>query len=105
MKPTDATDVTFAAAIATGKPTLIDFHASWCGPCRQVGPVVDAIAAAHPEYAVVKVDIDTAPQVAGDYKIMSVPTLIVLDVAGQMTTQFTGPKPKQVLLDALAQAG
>lgn len=105
MKPIDATDITYDAAIATGKPVLVDFWAPWCGPCRKVAPIVDAIAAEHEEYTVVKVDIDVAQATALKYQIMSVPTLIVLDTDGQIVERFSGPKPKAALVQALGKVG
>jgi thioredoxin 1 len=99
-----ATDANFADAINTGKPTLIDFWATWCGPCRQIAPVIDAIAAENPEYNVVKVDIDEAPAIAQSYGVMSVPTLVILNADGTTLTQTAGAKPKQVILAQLAKA-
>lgn len=99
-----ATDTDFADAINTGKPVLIDFHATWCGPCRQVSPIVDAIAKDHPEYTVVKVDIDEAPTTAQHYGVMSVPTLVVLNSDGTVSSQTAGAKPKAALITSLAAA-
>lgn len=94
----------FAAAISTGKPTLVDFWAAWCGPCKQLSPIVDKIAEEHPEYTIVKVDIEAAPEVAAQFSITSIPRVIVYNAAGEVTADFTGVKPKRVLLDELAKA-
>lgn len=98
-----ATDATFAATINTGKPVLIDFHATWCGPCRQIAPHIDAIANDHPEYTIVKVNIDEAPATAQSYGVMSVPTLVVLNTDGTPLTQ-SGAKAKAAILKDLANA-
>lgn len=99
-----ATDADFAAAINTGKPTLIDFWATWCGPCKQIAPAIDAIAAENPDYTVVKVDIDQAPAAAQAYGVMSVPTLVVLAADGTPVSQTSGAKPKNAILAELAKA-
>jgi thioredoxin 1 len=99
-----ATDTDFAAKTSTGKPVLIDFHATWCGPCRQVAPIVDAIANEHPEYTVVKVDVDQAPGIAQQFGIMGVPTLVVLNSDGTPASQDTGVKPKAAILASLNKA-
>ena len=98
-----ATDADFVAKTNTGKPVLIDFHATWCGPCRQVAPIVDAIAAEHPEYNIVKVDIDQAMSAAQQYGVMSVPTLVVLNSDGTPVSQTTGAQPKTTILNTLAR--
>lgn len=102
MSLIDATDADFAAATSTGQPTLIDFWADWCGPCRQVSPVVAAIAAEHPEYTIVKVDIEAAPKTAQHYGITSIPTLVVLNADGEAVSRLTGAKTKAALLAALS---
>ncbi|GAB2734137.1 thioredoxin family protein [Nocardioides pakistanensis] len=99
-----ATDTDFAAATATGKPVLVDFYATWCGPCRKVAPIVDQIAAEHPEFTVVKVDIDQAAKTTLDFHVMGVPTLVVLDADGQRVREFNGPAPKNTLVEALRAA-
>lgn len=104
MTALHATDTNFHDITNTGKPVLIDFWATWCGPCRQVSPIIDAIANDHPEYTIVKVDIDHAPNLAQQFGIRGVPTLIVLNTDGTTASQTNGPLPKAALLTNLANA-
>ena len=76
------------------KPVLVDFFATWCGPCRMVSPIVDEIAAERADtLKVVKVDVDEAPSVAAAYGVMSIPTLIVFKGGEPVNTQV-GAVPK-----------
>ena len=79
------------------KPVLLDFFASWCGPCRMVGPILDEIAEEREDIKVCKVDIDEQPELASRYRIMSVPTLMVLK-DGSIVDQSIGAKPKHQIL-------
>ena len=79
------------------KPVLLDFFASWCGPCRMVGPILDEIAEEREDIKVCKVDIDEQPELASHYRIMSVPTLMVLK-NGNIMEQSIGAKPKHQIL-------
>ena len=79
------------------KPVLLDFFASWCGPCRMVGPILDEIAEEREDIKVCKVDIDEQPELASRYRIMSVPTLMVLK-NGNIVEQSIGAKPKHQIL-------
>ena len=83
------------------RPVLLDFWASWCGPCRMVGPLVEQLAAEHPEIAVGKVNVDEEPELAAQLQIMSIPTLLVFK-NGQLTQRAVGARPKDQIL-ALVQ--
>ena len=79
------------------KPVLLDFFASWCGPCRMVAPILDEIAEEREDIKVCKVDIDEQPELASRYRIMSVPTLMVLK-DGNIVEQSVGARPKHQIL-------
>ena len=79
------------------KPVLLDFFASWCGPCRMVGPILDEIAAEREDIKVCKVNIDEQPELASQYRVMTIPTLMVLK-GGQVVNQSVGAKPKHQIL-------
>lgn len=82
-------------------PVLVDFFATWCGPCRMVAPVIDEIAAEKAgEVSVYKVDIDQSPDLAFKYQVSSVPTLIVFE-DGQVKNERLGAQPKQNILAML----
>lgn len=84
----------------SNKPVLVDFYASWCGPCRMLGPVVDKIAEEHPEFKVCKINIDDQPELTSNYKVMSVPTLMVFR-DGKLVNQSLGVKPEKQILAML----
>ena len=87
-------------ALKSDKKVLVDFYADWCGPCRMVGPVVEEIAAEHPEYKVCKVNVDEENELAVSFNIMSIPALFVLE-NGKVTKQAVGVKTKAQILDML----
>ena len=82
------------------KPVLLDFWASWCGPCRMVLPIIDEIAEEHPEYKVCKVNVDEEGELAEKFGVMSIPTLFAIK-NGEITDQAVGVRTKQQLLDML----
>ena len=81
------------------KPVLIDFWATWCGPCQMMGPIVEEYAETHPEYVVAKVDVDEQGELAAAFGIQSIPTLVVIK-GGKATAMAVGVQTPQQL-DAL----
>ncbi len=79
--------------INSDKTVLVDFWASWCGPCRMLSPIVDEIAQEHPEIKVCKVNVDDEPELAQSFQIMSIPSLMVFK-NGKVVANSIGLRPK-----------
>lgn len=88
--------------LQSDKPVLIDFWATWCGPCRMMGPVVDEFAEEHPEIKVGKVNVDEQMQLAGAFGIESIPTLVAIK-DGKAVGTVVGVRPKEDLLALFAE--
>jgi thioredoxin 1 len=82
------------------KPVLVDFWASWCGPCRELGPVVDALGEELTDVKVVKINVDEERELAKKYKIFSIPTLVVIK-DGQPVNKSVGVKSREEILAML----
>jgi thioredoxin 1 len=89
----------FNSLISKGT-VLVDFYADWCGPCRMIAPVLEELANENPNVKIIKVDVDAHQQLAGEYQVMSIPTLIVFK-DGQKTAQELGALPKERLADLI----
>ncbi|MFI6549474.1 thioredoxin [Streptomyces prunicolor] len=88
--------------LASDKPVLVDFWAAWCGPCRQIAPSLEAIAAEHGDkIEIVKLNIDENPAIAARYGVMSIPTLNLYK-GGEVVQTIVGAKPKAALERELA---
>ena len=82
------------------KLVLLDFWASWCGPCRMVSPIVDEIAAERSDIKVCKINVDEQPELAARFGVMSIPTLVVMK-NGKVVNQAVGARPKAQILAML----
>lgn len=82
------------------KTVLVDFYATWCGPCKMVAPVLEEIANEHPEYKICKVDVDEDTELALTFGVSSIPTLVVIE-NGKVKNKAVGLRPKDAILEML----
>lgn len=82
------------------KPVLLDFWATWCAPCRMIAPLVEEIARERNDIKVGKIDVDEEQELAANFRIMSIPTLVVMK-NGEVTGQLVGVRPKDQILALL----
>ena len=86
--------------MGSDKPVLLDFWAPWCGPCRMLAPILDQVAAERSDIKVAKVNVDEEPELAGQFRVYSIPTLAVMK-NGELVHQSAGAKPKNQILSMI----
>lgn len=91
-----------AEVLKSDQPVLVDFYAAWCGPCQMLGPIVEKLAEDYKDKPVkiAKVNVDEAPETAGKYQVMSIPTLLVFE-KGEVTNTMMGLQPEEGLKELL----
>ena len=89
-----------AEVLNSDKPVLLDFFATWCGPCRMVSPILEEIAQENENIKVCKIDVDQDPELANRFKVSSIPLLVVMQ-DGKVVNQALGAKPKDQILKLL----
>ena len=92
-------DDNFNEAVKDGL-ALVDFYADWCGPCRMMAPILEAVAAERADLTVAKVNVDESAALASRFGVMSIPTLVLLD-GGEEVKRIVGARPKDALLQEL----
>ena len=99
----EVSDASFSTdVLSSNKPVLVDFWATWCGPCKMVAPVLEEIAVERAgQLTVAKLDVDTNPETARDFQVVSIPTMILFK-DGQAVKRIVGAKGKAALLRELS---
>ncbi len=102
MSVLEISKTNFETLLNSDKTVLLDFYADWCGPCRMVSPIVDEIAEENPQLLVGKINVDLEPDLAGQFNVASIPTLVVMK-NGKIVNQSAGARPKAQILKMLEE--
>jgi len=94
----------YSEIINSTNPVVIDFHATWCGPCKVLSPILEELDDEIEGVEFVKLDVDQHPQIAGQNQVMGVPTVVILK-DGEVKDRFVGVQPKEVIKEKITSLG
>ena len=94
----------YAEIVNSSSPVVIDFHATWCGPCKVLSPILEELNEEIENVEFVKLDVDQHPQIAGQNQVMGVPTVVILK-DGEVKDRFVGVQPKEVIKEKITSIG
>ena len=94
----------YSEIVNSSNPVVIDFHATWCGPCRVLSPILEELDDEIEGVEFVKLDVDQHPQIAGQNQVMGVPTVVILK-DGEVKDRFVGVQPKEVIKEKITSLG
>ena len=94
----------YAEIVNSSSPVVIDFHATWCGPCKVLSPILEELNEEIENVEFVKLDVDQHPQIAGQNQVMGVPTVVILK-DGEVKDRFVGVQPKEVIKEKINSLG
>ncbi len=94
----------YAEIVSSSSPVVIDFHATWCGPCKVLSPILEELNEEIEDVEFVKLDVDQHPQIAGQNQVMGVPTVVILK-DGEVKDRFVGVQPKEVIKEKITSLG
>ncbi len=94
----------YSEIINSSSPVVIDFHATWCGPCKVLSPILEELDEEIEGVEFVKLDVDQHPQIAGQNQVMGVPTVVILK-DGEVKDRFVGVQPKEVIKEKITSIG
>ena len=94
----------YSEILNSSNPVVIDFHATWCGPCKVLSPILEELDDEIEGVEFVKLDVDQHPQIAGQNQVMGVPTVVILK-DGEVKDRFVGVQPKEVIKEKITSLG
>ena len=94
----------YSEILNSSRPVVIDFHATWCGPCKVLSPILEELDDEIEGVEFVKLDVDQHPQIAGQNQVMGVPTVVILK-DGEVKDRFVGVQPKEVIKEKITSLG